>query len=84
MFFCQDFNGDSFAKPRDDDYHKKKGTDRGQRRLSEPRRRRGKRKDHCSALIKLLPNREDVVFGHTTWDDFQVMVQLKVLTSAPL
>jgi hypothetical protein len=33
-------------------------------------RKRGKRHDHCSALIKLLDNNTDVVFGHNTWDDF--------------
>lgn len=37
--------------------------------------RRGKRvvkqPDHCSALIKLLPDNADVLFSHTTWDDFQ-------------
>jgi hypothetical protein len=27
--------------------------------------------DHCSALIKILENNKDVVFGHNTWDDFQ-------------
>lgn len=27
--------------------------------------------DHCSAIIKILDNYEDIVFGHNTWDDFQ-------------
>lgn len=27
--------------------------------------------EHCSAIIKILPNNADVVFGHNTWDDFQ-------------
>ncbi len=30
------------------------------------------RHDHCSALIKLLADRSDVIFGHDTWDDFQL------------
>lgn len=72
----KDFDSDSFNKRRDDDYHQKKGksgTGIARRRLSPRAQRRKRRADHCSALIKVLPGYTDVVFGHSTWDDFQTL-----------
>jgi hypothetical protein len=34
-------------------------------------RKRLHRHDHCSVLIKVTDNKEDVLFAHNTWDDFQ-------------
>jgi hypothetical protein len=36
-----------------------------------PRERQHIGSDHCSALIRLLPDYSDVLFAHNTWDDFQ-------------
>jgi hypothetical protein len=27
--------------------------------------------DHCSAMIKIVANNSDLIFGHNTWDDYQ-------------
>ncbi len=34
------------------------------------------RVDHCSALIKILPNYEDVLFSHVTWNNAQSMYRM--------
>ena len=54
--------------------------DEGNVCYNEPRFRNrchgGERVDHCSALIKILPNNEDVLFSHVTWAGAQTMYRI--------
>ena len=36
----------------------------------------GIRSDHCSALIRLLPNNADIIAAHTTWSAFENMLRI--------
>jgi len=40
--------------------------------------------DHCSALVKLLPNNADLLVGHDTWSGFNTMLRTFKLYNMPL
>ncbi|XP_065892307.1 putative phospholipase B-like 2 isoform X2 [Dysidea avara] len=39
--------------------------------------------DSCSALIKVLPNNEDLYVGHDTWGEYQAMLRIYKLYDLP-
>lgn len=65
-----EFSRDSSRRPHEGAYDAKGGNSMRRRLLKHHRMKGSRRHEHCSAMIKLLPDGSDVVFGHSTWYDF--------------